>query len=64
MLNTSPYVIVIATDLSKAFDTVWHITLLEKLADLDLPDNVYNWLVKLLEYPGLSHWPCQLCGNW
>jgi len=64
MLNKSPYVIVIATDFSKVFDTVWHITLLEKLADLDLPDNVYNWLVKLLEYPGLSHWPCQLCGNW
>jgi len=32
MLNTSPYVIVIATDFSKAFDTVRYITLLEKLA--------------------------------
>ena len=45
MLNTSPYVIVIATDFSKAFDTVRHITLFEKLATLDLPDHVYNWLV-------------------
>jgi len=30
---------------SKAFDTVRHSTLLAKLAQLDLPDEVYNWLV-------------------
>lgn len=45
MLNTNSYVTVIATDFSKAFDTVRHVTLLEKLAALDLPDQVYNWLV-------------------
>jgi len=45
ILNTSPYVIVIATDFSKVFDTVRHITLLEKLAALDLPDHTHNWLV-------------------
>ena len=33
------------TDLTKAFDTVRHVTLLEKLAAQDLPDHVYNWLV-------------------
>ena len=38
-------VIVIALDVSKAFDMVRHSTLLEKLAQLDMPDNAYNWLV-------------------
>ena len=37
--------IVIALDFSKAFDTVRHSSLLKKFAKLDLPDNVYNWLV-------------------
>ena len=32
-------------DFSKAFDTVRHYTLLCKLAALDLPTPVYNWLV-------------------
>jgi len=45
MLITNPYVIVVSLDFSKAFDTVRHSTLLEKMAQLDLPDNVYNWLV-------------------
>jgi hypothetical protein len=45
MLITDPFVIVVSLDFSKAFDTVRHSTLLEKMALLDLPDNVYNWLV-------------------
>jgi len=45
MLITNSYVIVIAMDFSKAFDTVRHVTLLEKMANLDLPDHVFNWLV-------------------
>lgn len=44
LLVNNPYVIVIALDFSKAFDTVRHWTLLEKMAQLDLPDTVYNWL--------------------
>jgi len=32
-------------DIRKAFDTVRHITLLEKMANLDAPDHVFNWLV-------------------
>jgi Reverse transcriptase (RNA-dependent DNA polymerase) len=32
-------------DFSKAFDTVRHETLFEKLSALDNPDNVYNWIV-------------------
>ena len=43
LLATYQYVTVVALDFSKAFDTVRHSTLLEK-ADLDMPDEVYNWL--------------------
>ena len=46
LLSSEPYVIVISNslDFSKAFDTVRHSSLLDKLAQLDLPDNIYNWL--------------------
>jgi len=44
LLLTEPFVVVISLDFSKAFDTVRHSTLMEKLALLDLPDHVYNWL--------------------
>ena len=40
-----PFVSVIALDFSKAFDTVRHSTLLDKIARLPIPDAVYNWLV-------------------
>jgi len=45
LLAEQPYVVVIVLDFSKAFDTVQHSTLLQKLASLDIPDTVYNWLV-------------------
>ena len=45
LLVDNPYVTVIAVDFSKAFDTVRHATLLEKMAQLSIPDNAYNWLV-------------------
>ena len=48
MLNPNSHVIVIATDFSQAFDTVRHVSLLEKFAALDVPDYVYNWLVNFL----------------
>jgi len=44
MLTTNPYVIYLSLDFSKAFDTVSHAILMKKLAKLDLPDPVYNWL--------------------
>ena len=53
MLTTNPYVIVLCHDFSKAFDTVRNSTLLEKLAQLDIPDNVYNWMVDFFD--GISH---------
>jgi len=61
LLTIHPYVIVIALDFSKAFDTVRHSTLINKMADLDIPDYVYNWLVSYFRghlhctrYGGLS----------
>ena len=39
---------VISLDFSKAFDSVRHSTLLSKMSELDLPTNVYNWMVSLL----------------
>jgi len=53
MLLTNQYVIVIAFDFSKAFDTARHSTLLEKMAQLDMPDNVYNWMADF--FSGRSH---------
>jgi len=44
---------VISLDFSKAFDTVRHSSLLKKLAHLDLPHEIYNWLVDFFE--GHSH---------
>ena len=53
LLETNPYVIVYVLDFSKAFDTVRHSTLLEKMALLNLPDQIYNWFVNY--YSGHSH---------
>jgi Reverse transcriptase (RNA-dependent DNA polymerase) len=53
MLLTHPYVIVISLDFSKAFDTVRYFTLLEKLAQLDILDNVYNWFADF--FTGHAH---------
>ena len=44
------HVVVLALDFSKAFDTVRHSTLLHKMAQLDLPDTVYNWLVNFNDH--------------
>jgi len=49
LLETEPYVIVISLDFSKAFDTVRHSTLLHKLAQLHIPDQIYNWLVDFFD---------------
>jgi hypothetical protein len=44
LIAINPYVCIIALDFSKASDTVRHSTLLEKMAKLEIPDHVYNWL--------------------
>jgi hypothetical protein len=44
----NPYVIVIALNFLKGFDTAWQAALAEKLASLNSPDHVYNWLCNFL----------------
>jgi hypothetical protein len=53
MLTQNQYVRVFALDFSKAFDTVSHSALLNKLPRLDLPDEAYNWMKSFLD--GHSH---------
>ena len=53
LLMTSSYVLLYSLDFSKAFDTVRHSTLFEKLATLKIPDQVYNWIADF--YTGRSH---------
>ena len=36
-------------DFSKPFDTVRHASLMSKLAQLEIPDNVYNWAVDFFD---------------
>jgi len=44
MLSTNPFVRVFALDFSKAFDTIRHAALMDKMAQLKLPDQTYNWV--------------------
>jgi len=44
LLRSNDYVILVALDFSRAFDTVKHEALFKKFAKLDLNPNVYNWL--------------------
>jgi len=53
MLSVGPFVRVFALDFTKAFDMVRHSTLLEKMASLNLPDEVYNWILHF--FTGRSH---------
>jgi len=49
MLADNDFVHVFSFDFSKAFDTVRHVSLTSKLAQLAIPDNIYNWVVDFLE---------------
>jgi len=53
LLTNNQFVIIIALDFSKAFDTVRHSTLLNKYSQMDIPDHIYNWLVEY--FHGHSH---------
>jgi hypothetical protein len=48
LLISNPYVIVIAIDFTKAFDTVRHSSLLEKMATLAIPEHTQNWIQDFL----------------
>ena len=43
----------LALDFSKAFDTIRHATLIEKMANLQMPDHIYNWMKDFFD--GHSH---------
>ena len=45
LLESNDYVILISIDFSKAFDSIKHSALFDKLAKFDIDDEVYNWLV-------------------
>jgi len=49
MLADNNFVHVFSFDFSKAFDMVRHALLTSKLAQLAIPDNIYNWVVDFLE---------------
>ena len=53
MLQEYPYVHVISLDFSKAFDTVRHSSLVQKLSQFRIPNPVHNWFVNFLS--GRSH---------
>lgn len=53
MLESHPFVHVISCDFSKAFDTVHHHSLMQKVAGIPIPDTLYNWLADFLT--GRSH---------
>ena len=53
MLASNPFVVVICLDFSKAFDTVRHSTLMEKMAQLEIPDTAFNWITDF--FSGHSH---------
>jgi len=48
MLSSNAYVRVFALDFSKAFDTVRHAMLLDKMTNLQMPDQVFNWIKDFL----------------
>jgi len=53
LLTTNQFVIVLALDFSKDFDTVRHSTLLNKYSQLDIPDHsrVLPWSLTLHQVP-------------
>src|SRR5688572_25257752 len=52
ILTTNPYVTLISFDFSKAFDTVRQSTLADKLSQLDMADEIFNWLVNFFQDQG------------
>ena len=48
MLENSSYVRAILIDFTKAFDIADHSVLMSKLAELQLPGNIYSWIGSFL----------------
>ena len=49
LLRSGKTVVLLSLDFSKAFDRVRHGSLLENFAQLEIPDEVYNWISSYLE---------------
>jgi len=49
LLKTNCFVHIISFDYSKAFDTIQHKAVAAKLATIDIPDVIYNWIINYLE---------------
>jgi len=54
LLSTNQFVHVYSFDFSKAFDTVRHYTLMDKMAQMQMPDNIYNWVKDFFD----EHYHC------
>ena len=54
MSSTDQYVHVFSFDFTKALDSVRHETLMNKTAQLNIPDNIYNWIKAFFE----QHFHC------
>src|SRR6218665_3181957 len=52
MLEKNDYVLLVSTDFTKAFDSVRHSTLMQKMSVIDLADNIYNWIANYFEQRG------------
>lgn len=48
LLEHNTYVRCLLIDFSKAFDSINHLILLQKLKDLNIPPNIYNWIANFL----------------
>ena len=48
LLHTHTHVHCITFDYSKAFDTISHTSLVSKLACIQIPDNIHNWIINYL----------------
>jgi Reverse transcriptase (RNA-dependent DNA polymerase) len=59
LLDTNRFVIVYAQNFSKAFDSVRHSAVLDKYLQLQIPDNVCNWLESFFR----DHSHCTKFGN-
>src|SRR6218665_265581 len=49
MLEENDHVIVISMDYTKAFDSIRHEAITQPLSILEMPDSIYNWLVRYHE---------------
>ena len=57
LLACNIYMVVVALNFSKAFNSICHSTLLTKMAQRDLPDAVFNWFVDYFR----GHEHCTKC---